>query len=717
MRTLLSQFCEEFEEAVHPLLEPLQACATTIGESSPALGARQVLPRLLELRHQLQQLSEKVAGQQAYVLIFGPLKSGKSTLMNAVAAAYVSEVSCLPAYPCMVFVSHAPSREFVITRYDGRSETFNDPTGMRMHVTRAHNELASRIREVEKQGETFDPATHFPEAIRRIDVKLPARSLEKSSAVLVDTPGLYSRMRFGYDRMTREFRNSAACAIFVVKTDNLFLEQVFEEFNQLLELFSRIFLVVNLDTQKQDLRPDGSLAPSLEREDPVRVIEAFENLAMSAPLKAAAEDGRLRIYPVDLQRAATGRLQEVEQPGSEPKAAKQSDFTGFVSDLESYLNSTDYMVAFLVDSLRHARGLFDETDRILQHTAIRELGREVEALETERTRLLLAGDVLSRIEGFDWPAAFSRLQDELLHETRDRVQALRERSEQALRGVLDEWFSDDSSLESMLEDKVVPLLEEGQNDLALGLHQALSERVGRGQAGLELTENLRDDLGAADIELGVIGRHSLIQIDPSGGVRAETPAIALDELPVRKTFWDWILFRSVTKVRRRLFGDSRPKNRIARAVKQRQLGTPVREALWRQLAQTFDEVLPRTKEVLCERIYGDYGSTVQGMLNEEVTRGRESIESSIDDVETRLREILRISNHIEELEACLARTAKSLEGLTERYGEADPKELAQPVPEPELADVELEPAARGGSSPDADESKSETSQGQRTTSD
>jgi ribosome biogenesis GTPase A len=43
------------------------------------------------------------------VLIFGPLKSGKSTLMNAIAAAYVSEVSSLPAYPCLVCVRVEPS--------------------------------------------------------------------------------------------------------------------------------------------------------------------------------------------------------------------------------------------------------------------------------------------------------------------------------------------------------------------------------------------------------------------------------------------------------------------------------------------------------------------------------------------------------------------------------------------------------------------------------
>ena len=71
-------------------------------------------------------------------------------------------------------------------------------------------------------------------------------------------------MKFGYDYMTREFRDSAACAVFVVKTDNLFLEQVFSDFNDLLDQFSRVFVVVNIDTGKSDLCPDGSLEPSLE---------------------------------------------------------------------------------------------------------------------------------------------------------------------------------------------------------------------------------------------------------------------------------------------------------------------------------------------------------------------------------------------------------------------------------------------------------------------
>ncbi len=71
----------------------------------------------------MQALTDKVAEQQAYVLIFGPLKSGKSTLMNALSAAYVSEVTSLPAYPCMVYVTHADTPGYVVTHYDGRKTT------------------------------------------------------------------------------------------------------------------------------------------------------------------------------------------------------------------------------------------------------------------------------------------------------------------------------------------------------------------------------------------------------------------------------------------------------------------------------------------------------------------------------------------------------------------------------------------------------------------
>jgi energy-coupling factor transporter ATP-binding protein EcfA2 len=422
MRTRLARFSAEFDDVVRPLLAPLQESMQALQETTDELPDRELVPDLRELHHQLEVLANKVAEQQAFILIFGPLKSGKSTLMNALSAAYVSEVTSLPAYPCMVYLSHSPRRSFRLTRYDGKVEELTDPAALRLFVQRGHAELAARLREVESRGEAFDPAVHLPHAIRRIDVGLPAGELAQSGAVLVDTPGLYSRMKFGYDRMTREFRNAAACAMFVVKTDNLFLEQVFEEFGELLELFSRIFLVVNVDTQKVDLDPSGELVPSLEQSDPLRLIEAFENLAMSAPLKQAAEEGRLRIYPVDLLRAASWRIRRgprLEAEPDEPEAGEdeafqgQESFRSFLKDLTDFLNSTDYLNAFLGDSLRRARALLGEAEAVGGREAVQALFARLAEHEGRREEERRRRDALARLATFGWADALAGARERL----------------------------------------------------------------------------------------------------------------------------------------------------------------------------------------------------------------------------------------------------------------------------------------------------------------
>ena len=165
------------------------------------------LAGLNEVKHRLKSLIDKVEGQQAYLLIFGPLKSGKSTLMNAISGAYVSEVTSLPAYPCLVYVRHGDQASIKLTRYNGRETSTEDKNVMEVLINDSHSNLADRIRKVEEAGREFDPGLDYPEAIRRIDIDLTAHELNDSGTVLVDTPGLYSRMKFGYDLMTREFRN------------------------------------------------------------------------------------------------------------------------------------------------------------------------------------------------------------------------------------------------------------------------------------------------------------------------------------------------------------------------------------------------------------------------------------------------------------------------------------------------------------------------------
>lgn len=686
MRTLLSQFCEEFDRAVRPLLDPIRRTTELLAQDQAHPCTQATLPGLLDVQHELQVLADKVAAQQAYVLIFGPLKSGKSTLMNAMSAAYVSEVTSLPAYPCMVYVSHADAREFVLTRYSGEQIVLHDPAALRLQIERAHADLAERMRRVEGQGHEFDPALHYPDAIRRIDVRVPAGELAQSGSVIVDTPGLYSRMRFGYDRMTREFRNAAACAIFVVKTDNLFLEQVFDEFKELLEHFSRIFLVVNLDSTKKDLRPDGSLVPSLESDDPIRVVQAFETLAMSAPLKEAADEGRLRIYPSDLLRAASRRLKG-ERAGEETHAVfgrgGEADFGNFLEDLTDYLNSTDYLVAFLGDSLRRAHSLLGETGELCSSRAVADLGAEIGRLENEQARCQAKLEALDRLTEFDWRTALAPLGERLGAVAAERTGEIAQGLASGQAEELARWFTTDASLHSLQHDGLRPLLSRAQNKLALGVHGVLAEQVSQGGAAISLPEDTAKDLVTVGLRVSEFGLTALAALDPASVVKVEVPPIALEEIPVQKTLWDWLLLRSQPRIRRRLFGaPDKPTLRIPREDKARRLGAPAKAAMQAALERYRERVFPELLAGIGARIFEDYSYGVIRALQARLEEVRAERQADLERLGEVLRGRRRLANRFAELEVALSAVQGEVDELEGRYQEADPGLLIQPLPPP-----------------------------------
>ncbi len=685
MRTLLSHFCEEFGEVVRPLLTPLESSTDSLSSSPPTVPVHKLLPGLRESRHQLRALADKVEEQQAYVLIFGPLKSGKSTLMNAVATSYVSEVTTLPAYPCMVFVAHAEKREYVLTQYNGQQETLHDPAALRMHINRAHNDLAERIREIEQTGADFEPSVHYPEAIRRLDVRVPAPHLGASGTVLVDTPGLYTRMKFGYDRMTREFRDSAACAVFVVKTDNLFLEQVFNEFNQLLELFSRIFLVVNLDTTKKDLRPDGSLVPSLESEDPLRIIEAFENLSMSSPIKTAAEEGRLKIYPADLMNAASRRLRDgIDGPGSSaetPDSAapgNQADFEGFLGDLTEYLNSSDYLAAFLGDSLRHARNLVEQIGVHLHDDSVQDLQQHVAELEQRRDAAQARQSRLEQLLTHPWADAFGGLDHRLEDAASSSETDLPDCTVRSLAGEVAQWFEQDSSLKTLEEDAIPGVLRTCQQELISSMMAGLRRSNHQQAPGVPVPDAILAQAAASGIDLKALAKAAVDEIDASQAIEHATLPLHKRPTPVRKGFWDWVMFRGQDKVRERMFGP-KGSNKLNRVAKQKRLGEAGRRFMQGETTDFVHDFFPRTSERLAQWIAQSYAHhLVKGVLG-AIESAAATSRSELSSVQSELEQVADLSRSVEQLEQAVTTTSAQLEELTQRYGDTNPSMLELPV--------------------------------------
>lgn len=692
MQGLLSHFCEALEQGLAPLLPPLTELLEDFSTEPTALP--ELLPEWREVADQLAQLVAKMAEQQAYVLIFGPLKSGKSTLMNAICGKYVSEVSCLPAYPCLVHVAHADRTRCQVTRYDGSSESVDDELALTEAVAHDHQLLVEAIRSCEAAGIDFEPQQHATRAIRRIDIRVPAGDLAQSGAVLVDTPGLYARMKFGYDRMTRDFRDAAACAIFVVKTDNLFLDQVFAEFEDLLALFGRIFLVVNLDGTKQDLQADGTLAPSLEHADPQAVVAAFENLAMTAALRDARRDGRLKIYPVDLMQAASQRIRAAAEP-------TPPDFQALLEDLTAYLNSNEYLRAFVADSMQRAAVLLEDLDGLLGREPVIALQQRVAALQTRQEEIGVAQDALTRVGSLDWGQLLQgpgqRLQEQLAHGLEPR----RQQGEEAATALVDAWFEDDSSLAALCHDRLGPELQRLHGEVVALLHGAVAEQMGPEALTAEIEAEQLADIGAAGLDLDHCVRDLLEAAPMAEGLPQSEAVFDSMQLPVRRRLLDWLLLRRAATVRQRLFGPPEaPDLPIQAAEKTRRLGDAGREAMLAQLRGLIAPMFEAAAGALPDSWLARFDEALVQRLQTAMTERRSALATDSEAVTKELEAVQAVVTRLHTLRQMAGQQRQQVSMLQQEVAEMDPAALGRPADGllPELDGAE-DPADLTGADP------------------
>jgi len=681
---LLSEFCRQFEAVVRPLLAPLGNAFEAVERAPDKVAADLLLP-LREVNHQLVGLLDKVKEQQAYVLIFGPLKSGKSTLMNALAATYVSEVSCLPAYPCLVFVRHGDKRRYQLARFDGTHQVFDDSATVAASIQEAHVRLAEHLRAAEAEGRSFEPSTHFPQAIRRIDVQLPARNLVTSGAVLVDTPGLYSRMRFGYSQMTRDFRNAAACAVFVVKSDNLFLEQVFEEFNELLDLFSRIFLIVNVDSTKRDLRPDGDLVPSLEQTKPDEIVAAFEQLAMTAALKRAHDEGRLRIYPIDLMRAASMRVRQ----GS--GADQPQDFAAFDRDLTEFLASPDYLAAFLGDSLRRAHTLATVGQQLAEHETVAELERRRSGLEQERTAAQAQVAACERVLAQPWERAFAGFEARVRADVQNRAHEIGVKTVRLMEAGLDQWFLSGASVRTLLEQEWQPQLALFRDQIEAEAKESLERSLQERDGGLDQEQVPHQELRELGADVPALRRRAAAEVLATPLPRVPKLRLDLQAIPIRRSMSDWAMLRSLDKVRETVFGQGGDvDHKIPAKVKAARLGDAGKRHLREHLQAVHDAFCREAIQQVVDRMAKQVAARTAAELRAGVTERRGQVEARLRELERQWNLCVQVLTPLRKMAQVFAETRSVLRELAGKHGVEslaaidDLVVLPRPVSAPEL---------------------------------
>ena len=173
--------------------------------------------------------------------------------------------------------------------------------------------------------------------------------------------------------------------------------------------------------------------------------------------------GRLRLYPVDLLRAASARL----AGDSEPEARQGLvDFEAFQQDLTDYLNSTEYLVAFLGDSLRRATCLLGEAQELAQHGQVAEIEETTAQLEEVRAEAGRRLTAAQRLQGVDWSQPFGDLAARVLPLLEERGRASASRIDPRIQQLIDGWFRSTTSLEALIQDELIPAFDGFQRELA-----------------------------------------------------------------------------------------------------------------------------------------------------------------------------------------------------------------------------------------------------------
>ena len=654
----------------------------------------------MNVRARLRSLVEKLRSQQAYLLIFGPLKSGKSTLMNAISGAYVSEVTSLPGYPCLVYVRHGEEPHFSVTRYNGRESVFANGSVLKDVIADSHVALAQQIRATEDARRRVRSAHpfHRGDPPHRCEAA-GAKASANPSTVLVDTPGLYSRMNFGYDVLTREFRDSAACAVFVVKTDNLFLEQVFAEFNQLLGLFSRIFLVDQCGLeQARPAAPMARLRPSAESANPEQIIEAFKTLSMAGPLRQAYEENRVRIHAVDLLSAAS-RLTSPEAShgnGTAPSGEhpQKQGVRRLPHDLTDYLNSSDYTEEFIRDSLRQGSTLCTEAATILESNALQHVREKQEDLAAQMADLEERSAAVERLLKVDWDATFKPARSDAAKATVNAANAKSAQVTKELRTGFDRWVEGAESLKALEEKYWNPRIIEAARALAGDTRGRLRGILENHLGGAEPAATVMSDLHLLGFSLVPSAQAALVELNAEEELNAYRLTINGEEIPVNKTFLDWILFRKMATVQHRLFGEDLGQE-IAPEVKQQRLGDGSREAL----ARMIDEVVKKKVAVLpgqfADRLLNAYAAKFREDVMDRLQGQREQLAAEREARRTPFEANGQVITALEALRTCATEVEAALRRISEEENAALPVGSPTPEPEPELAPAPAQPSNPG----------------------
>ena len=239
----------------------------------------------------------------------------------------------------------------------------------------------------------------------------------------------------------------------------------------------------------------------------------------------------------------------------QPADRAPASFTGFRKDLADYLASSDYLSAFLRDSLQRGQGLLDEALAVSGSEELDRLQRRITTLDAECARVTAEQQRLQQVQRFDWAPAFARGVREIDAELERCARDSGAKLLRTLGASIDTWFLSSHSLDWLVAGQWTPLVSDYRDEVLRAGKRALEQAPSQPSAGLDLPQGVGDLLHRFGIDLRSVRQQALASLGaPAWKGRATVP-IDPDQIPIKRGMLDVVAFRSVDKVRHRLVGD------------------------------------------------------------------------------------------------------------------------------------------------------------------
>jgi len=305
---------------------------------------------------------------------------------------------------------------------------------------------------------------------------------------------------------------------------------------------------------------------------------------------------------------------------------------------------------------------------------------------------------IDRLLAEKWEDSFSKVKKQQAEKAGQLISARSAQLGKDLKSSIDRWYEGSDSLRDLAQTHWSGLLREAGSTLTNEITTSTRSIVQGALGGAEPTATVMLDLHVAGVDVSPVASLAQPSLSLKNDLALYVASISGEDVPVRKTFGDWLLFRSMASIRRRTFGEDLAQA-IAPEVKAKRLSDAGRTALDELAEKTKTALFPKLPQEFSDKLFNGYVAKYVQELQATLKRRKAELEAERAELQAPFDANAQILTALDTMRDTAAEAINSLERLAdeERALGHTITTLTVTVPTPApVTEPEIETAAVAG---------------------